>query len=167
MLVALSAFASASAASDSDDEYAVASQQLADANFWYEQGAATLRQDLQNFLAIEADQYCTIDLIFEGDAAVCEDLTEDELEAAIDWAAEDEILAQANLNQAEADAQLASGLTNSTRSVRYQAALVLFAIGLALSAWASLADSSSRAWLMFVVLAAMSTGVGLLRLLTV
>jgi hypothetical protein len=38
VLVALSAFLAASAASDSDDNYAIAAQSLEDANFWYEQG---------------------------------------------------------------------------------------------------------------------------------
>lgn len=49
----------------------------------------------------------------------------------------------------------------------YQAALVLFAVGLALSAWASLSDMATQSRVVFIVLALAALAAGLLRLLTI
>lgn len=167
VMVALSAFLSAAAASDSDDQYALAGQRLEDANFWYEQGADVLREDLRNFFEIEVDQYCAITLIFDGEVATCAELDDDDLAEVIAWVADDDVLEAANANQDLADDLLAKGLENSAKAVDYQAALVMFATGLALSAWASLSDTSKQARRIFVVLSIVSLAGGFLQLLAI
>ncbi len=179
VLVALSAFLAASAASDSDDNYAIAAQSLEDANFWYEQGASVLREDLSNFLEIETDPYCVIGLIFETDGEsdiedqledvgqFCFELSEAELTAVVEWTLDDDVVAVAHENQDAADVALESGLEDSAKSVDYQAALVLFAIGLALSAWAALTHTGDKARIIFLLLAVVALSGGLIRLVTV
>lgn len=179
VLVALSAYLAASAASDSDDEYAIAAQSLEDANFWYEQGANVLRDDLSNLLEIDTDPYCVVGLVFGADSEsdvedqleeigeYCYELGEDEVAEAVEWTLDDDVLAVANENQEAADAALESGLENSAKSVDYQAALVLFAIGLALSAWAALTNTADKARVIFLLLAVIALSGGLVRLATV
>ena len=69
--------------------------------------------------------------------------------------------------QEAADQAAAVGLAESTKSVDYQAALVMFAIGLAMSAWAALAETGQRARSVFLIVAVASVAAGLIRLVTV
>ena len=69
--------------------------------------------------------------------------------------------------QKDAEEAYAVGLKKSKESVDLQAALVLFALGLALSAWASLSDMATRSRVVFLALALVALAVGVIRLLTV
>jgi hypothetical protein len=138
-----------------------------------------LREDLSNFLEIDTDPYCVIGLVFETDVEsdvedqledvgeFCFELSEDELTAVVEWTLGDDVLEVANENQDAADVALESGLEDSARSVDYQAALVLFAIGLALSAWAALTATGDKARIIFLLLAVLALSGGLVRLVTV
>lgn len=161
VLVALSAFLSAQAASNSDDNYAVATLALTDANFFYEQAADALLEELAAE-GVEVDRICMLALITDAAAGQCDGVAELE-----DFAADDPILAAGDDAQEVADAAFAVGLEESNRSVAYQAALVMYAVALALSAWASLSETSSRSRVIFLVLALVSLAAGTIRLATV
>lgn len=138
-----------------------------------------IREDLSNFLKIDTDPYCVIGLIFETDIALkveeqlddvgefCFQLSEDDLAAAVEWTLEDDVLEVANRYQGDADVALESGLANSAKSVDYQAALVLFAIGLALSAWAALTDTADKVRIIFILLAVFALAGGLVQLVAI
>ncbi|MEO1055895.1 MAG: hypothetical protein AAFY28_03180 [Actinomycetota bacterium] len=161
VLVALSTFLSAQSASNSDDNYAAANRALTDANFFFEQGVDALQEELDAD-GLDADRICLLALVTDAAADACDGF--DELAAL---AAADPILDAGFQAQLEADEAAAEGLRESTRSVEFQAALVLFAVGLALSAWAALAGTGDRTRTVFLVIATGATVAGVLRLVTV
>ncbi len=161
VLVALSTFLSAQSASNSGDNYAAANRALTDANFFFEQGVDALQEDL-DAEGFAADRICLLALVTDAADDECEGV--EELAAL---AAGDPILEAGFEAQAQADSAAAEGLRESTRSVEFQAALVLFAVGLALSAWAALAGTGDRSRTAFLLIAVGATVVGVLRLVTV
>lgn len=161
VLVALSAFFSAAAASDSDDNFAAANLALTDANFFFEQGVDALIEELAAE-GIEIDRVCVLAVVSPAAEGLCDDTS-----ALDELTADDPVFATGFEAQASADDAFALGLRKSKESVDYQAALVLFAVGLALSAWASLSDMAVRPRFMFVSTALSALVAGLVRLLTV
>lgn len=160
-LVAMAAFLSAAAASDSDDNYARANLALTDANFFFEQSVDALIEE-SAAAGVEVDRVCVLALVSDAAEDLCDDI--EELQ---DLTIDDPVLNAGYGAQAAADEAFAIGLEKSTESVDYQAALVLFAVGLALSAWASLSDMSRRVRAIFIVTALVALVAGLFRVLTV
>lgn len=158
VLVAVSAFLAASAASDADDLYASSNLDLTDANFLLGVAVEGLLAESDD----EFDRVCVVGLINSEAESVC--TGDDDLRARF---ADDPIWAGGFEAQDDADEAYARGLVQSARSVAFQAALVMFATGLALSAWASLADTGARQRAIFTAISAGSLALGLLRLVTV
>jgi hypothetical protein len=161
VLVAISAFLSASAASDSDDNYATSNLALTDANFFFEQGVDSLIEELA-VGGQEVDRVCVLGLVDDSAADLCGDISELE-----DLTVDDPVFNAGFEAQEDAEEAYAVGLKKSKESVDLQAALVLFAVGLALSAWASLSDMARRSRVVFLALALVALAVGVIRLLTV
>ncbi len=158
VLVAVSAFLAAGAASDADDQYAASNLDLTDANFLLGVAVESLLEESDD----EFDRVCVLALIDADAETTCDG--EDDLRARF---ADDPIWSGGFEAQDLADAAYQRGLEQSSRSVNFQAALVMFATGLALSAWASLSDTGQRARAIFTVVSIGSLVLGLLRLLTV
>ncbi|MGI9644795.1 MAG: hypothetical protein ACR2O6_05735 [Ilumatobacteraceae bacterium] len=160
VLVAYSSFRSAEAASNSADLYAQSAIDVSLANFYLEQGSDALLEDLPDDLT----RLCLVEVQLEPQDPLC---TDEELTTAEDFLlSDDAILLGLDLNDA-GEAAYAEGLAESKKSVDLQASLVLFAIGLALSAWAALSDTATRARIVFEVLAIVSVVVGLAQLVSV
>ncbi|MEM9513700.1 MAG: hypothetical protein AAGA42_02495 [Actinomycetota bacterium] len=161
VLVAVSTFLSSQSASNSNDNYASASRALTDANFFFAQGVDALQEEL-NADGLAADRICLLALVTDAADDVC-----DGFDDVAELAADDPVLDAGFAAQLDADEAAAEGLRESTRSVEFQAALVLFAVGLALSAWAALAGTGDRSRTAFLLIAVAATVVGVLRLVTV
>lgn len=162
VLLALTSFFSARAASDSDDSYALASQDLTDANFFYEQGIAALSEDMAA-VGDDLDRDCLLGLFSEEALEFCDR----EFAEVVELADSDPTIRIADEFQESADGFLVTGLAKSAEAVEYQSALVVFAVGLALSAWASLKDSSGPIRTIFGLVAMAALIVGVIRLLTI
>jgi hypothetical protein len=158
VLLAVSSFLSAKAASESDDNYAFSLSNLTDAAFFYEQGFADVTEALGGSL----DRNCLLGITNPEYLEVCPD--------------REEVLRLSNLNpaillaneyQGEANYQIATGRDKSIDAVKYQSALVIFAIGLALSAWASLTTHAGVIRTTFAWISVGALVVGVLRMLSI
>ena len=160
--VATAAFLSAQAASASGDSYATSTLALADANFFYEQGVRAFIEDLEaGGEAVDRD--CVLSLFADGIDEFCEGDLE-EIQALAD---EDPVLIVGDRNQAIADAEFEVGLAKSNEAVEYQSGLVILAVGLALSAWASLSERSHRVSLIFAGISVVALVAGVAQIATV
>ena len=160
--VATASFLSAQAASASGDSYATSTLALADANFFFEQGVRAFIEDLEADGEV-VDLDCVLALFAEG----IEEFCDGDLEEIRELADMDPVLIVGDRNQAIADAEYEVGLAKSNDSVEYQSGLVILAVGLALSAWASLSERSSRVSMIFAGISVVALVVGVAQLAAV
>ena len=161
--VGLAALLAAQANSDSADNYALSALALNDANLFYSQGIESVLEQIALNDEYWADRDCLNQVLTNVTPGKCLDVSEEYTQLIESNAT----IQLANNFQVEADIAWDKGLKESSISVKYQAVVLFFAIGLSLVALASIGDNRIRSQRLLLFLSVAALVFGTIRLIVI
>ena len=161
--VGLAALLAAEADSDSADNYALSALSLNDANLFFSQGIESVLEQI----AIDYDYWPDRDCLNQVLTAEISDKCFSVSDQYTELVESNTTIQLATEFQEQADEAWDKGLRESSISVKYQAVVLFFAIGLSLVALASIGDSRIRSQYLLLSLSALALAFGIVRLIII